>query len=52
MRCSSHAGDVFSVEVLGQPIVVLTSTSAAQDLLDARSAIYSDRPRLVIIQEL
>ncbi|KAJ7671882.1 cytochrome P450 [Mycena rosella] len=45
-------GDVMSVSVLGQPIIFLTSPQAASDLLDRKSAIYSDRPELVFIGEL
>ncbi|KAG6915684.1 hypothetical protein DXG01_010412 [Tephrocybe rancida] len=43
-------GDVMYLEVLGQPIVVLNSAEAAVDLLDRRSANYSDRPRFVIME--
>ena len=37
-------GDVMHVSALGQSIVVLGSEKAAIDLLDKRSASYSDRP--------
>ncbi|KAJ7638494.1 cytochrome P450 [Roridomyces roridus] len=37
-------GDICSVTVLGQPIIILNSTRVAVDLLDKRSATYSDRP--------
>ena len=39
-------GDVVSVSVLGQNIVILNTCKAAVDLLEKRSAIYSDRPFL------
>ncbi|KAJ7102834.1 cytochrome P450 [Mycena epipterygia] len=45
-------GDCVYVDVLGQPIVILDSLTAAHDLLDQRSAIYSSRPRLVMGGEL
>ena len=32
--------------ILGQQTIVLSSDVAARDLLDKRSAMYSDRPRL------
>ena len=32
--------------ILGKKTIVLSSEVAARDLLDKRSAIYSDRPRL------
>lgn len=37
-------GDISSVTVLGQTIVVLNSYPFAKELLDGRSAKYSDRP--------
>ena len=39
-------GDVFSIRVPGKTIIVLNSEKAAHDLLEKRSAIYSDRVRL------
>lgn len=42
------AGDIVHVSLLGQPIVILGSLSHAKALLDKRSTIYSDRPRLVM----
>ncbi|KAJ7680690.1 cytochrome P450 [Mycena polygramma] len=45
-------GDVVYLEALGQPIVILGSLTAAHDLLNQRSAIYSSRPRLVMAGEL
>lgn len=39
-------GDICSVTVFGQPIIVLNSAKTAFDLLDRRSSIYSDRPVL------
>ncbi|KAJ7937382.1 cytochrome P450 [Mycena leptocephala] len=37
-------GDICSATVLGQPIIIIGSAKVAVDLLDKRSAIYSDRP--------
>ncbi|KAF8998255.1 cytochrome P450 [Cyathus striatus] len=45
-------GDISSVTIFGQTIVVLNSISAANDMLAAKSSIYSDRPRLVLTGEL
>lgn len=45
-------GDVVYLQVFRQPIVVLNSLEAAQDLLDKRSHIYSDRPNFVLLNEL
>ncbi|KAI0748969.1 cytochrome P450 [Irpex lacteus] len=39
-------GDVISLRVPGKTIIVLASEKAASDLLEKRSAIYSDRARL------
>ena len=45
-------GDVIYLSVVGRPIVVLNSAEAARDLMDKRSANYSDRPRIVVIGEM
>ncbi|KAL1739761.1 cytochrome P450, partial [Schizophyllum fasciatum] len=42
-------GPVSSVSVLGQRIIVVNSHKVAVDLLEKRSAIYSDRPVLAFI---
>ena len=39
-------GDVFSLQVPGKTIIVINSEKAANELLEKRSAIYSDRPRM------
>lgn len=38
--------------VLGREAVVLNSLTAAQDLLEKRSGIYSDRARSILIHEM
>ncbi|KAG6902622.1 hypothetical protein C0995_014228 [Termitomyces sp. Mi166 len=43
-------GDVMYLEILGRPIIVLNSVEAAVDLLDRRSANYSDRPYFPIFE--
>ena len=43
-------GDVIYLNVLGQHTVVLGTLKAARDLLDKRSANYSDRPTSVMVQ--
>ncbi|KAF8826442.1 hypothetical protein HHX47_DHR5000291 [Lentinula edodes] len=45
-------GDICSVTVLGQPLIILSSAKVAVDLLDKRSSIYSDRPVLQMGGEL
>jgi hypothetical protein len=37
---------------LGQPIIVFNSLKAASELLDRRANIYSDRPRLIMGNEI
>ncbi len=43
-------GDVVYLNLLGRDTVVLGSLKAAHDLLDKRSANYSDRPTSVMVQ--
>ncbi|KIJ57253.1 hypothetical protein M422DRAFT_149956 [Sphaerobolus stellatus SS14] len=44
-------GDVVHVTALGKHIIILNSIKACVDLLEQRSAIYSDRPSLPMIHE-
>ncbi|CAL1709588.1 unnamed protein product [Somion occarium] len=37
-------GDVFSINILGRPIIILNTVQAASDLFDKRSSTYNDRP--------
>ncbi|KAJ7109599.1 putative monooxygenase [Mycena crocata] len=45
-------GDLVYTDLLGQPLIVINSAKIARDLLDQRSAIYSDRPSLVSSTDL
>ncbi|KAF8165086.1 cytochrome P450 [Crassisporium funariophilum] len=45
-------GDLCSVTVLGQPLIIINSAKIAMDMLDKKSAIYSDRPVLQMAGEL
>ena len=45
-------GDVIHANVLGTHYIILNSLEAVEDLLEKRSAIYSDRPRLPMMNEL
>ncbi|PPQ74466.1 hypothetical protein CVT26_001103 [Gymnopilus dilepis] len=45
-------GPVFSLNMMGQPIIVLNTFKAGADLLDRRSNIYSDRPRFIMAGEI
>lgn len=46
------AGDIVSVSVFGQRIVVLSTLETATDLLEKKSAVYSDRPYMPMAGEL
>ena len=48
----SCTGDVISIHVFGKPTIVLNSYETAKELLDRRGALYIDRPRLVLLQEM
>ncbi|KAJ3474622.1 hypothetical protein NLI96_g12355 [Meripilus lineatus] len=43
-------GEIVYLNVLGKSIVLLNSEKVADDLLDKRSTIYSDRPRLPLVK--
>jgi len=45
-------GDIASISIFGQTIVVLNSVDAAIDMLEKKSVIYSDRPVLQMGGEL
>ncbi|KAF7353983.1 Cytochrome P450 [Mycena venus] len=45
-------GDIVHVSAFGQHIILLNSETTVFDLLERRSAIYSDRPRLCMSGEL
>lgn len=51
-RWSKQYGPIMYLDMAGQPLIVLSSHQAAQDLLSRRSAKYSDRPRRVMCGEL
>ncbi|KAF9790925.1 cytochrome P450 [Thelephora terrestris] len=45
-------GEITSFAIFGQRVVVINSLDVARDVLNNRSGIYSDRPRLVMGGEL
>ncbi|TCD67506.1 hypothetical protein EIP91_012311 [Steccherinum ochraceum] len=51
-KWSKEYGPIYSLDFLGKPAVVINNHQIAADLLDKRSAIYSDRPRLVMTGEV
>jgi hypothetical protein len=46
------SGDIFSLSVAGQSIIVLNTQKIAADLLDRRAGIYSDRSRNIVSAEI
>ncbi|KAJ6477549.1 cytochrome P450 [Mycena sanguinolenta] len=47
-RWAKTYGSIVYMEALGQPIIVINSAKVANDLLDKRGSIYSDRPILTM----
>ncbi|CCL99955.1 uncharacterized protein FIBRA_01980 [Fibroporia radiculosa] len=45
-------GDIFSFNVFHKSFVVISSVQAAHDLLEKRGSKYSDRPRMVMLNEI
>ncbi|KAF8897192.1 cytochrome P450 [Infundibulicybe gibba] len=45
-------GDLCSVTILGQPLIIINSAQVASEMLDKKSSIYSDRPILQMGGEL
>ena len=41
-------GDLMSIVLLGQPMIIINSYKHAYELLERRSAIYSDRPHMIM----
>ncbi|KAJ7607921.1 cytochrome P450, partial [Roridomyces roridus] len=48
----SYNSDILHLSMAGKSVVILSSMNAAVDLLQKRSAIYSDRVRLPMVNEL
>ena len=40
------------LNALGQPVIVFNSLKPASELLDRRAHIYSDRPRMIMGNEI
>ncbi|KAH9937586.1 cytochrome P450 [Fomitopsis serialis] len=51
-KWSDEWGDIMTLNLLGQTVLVLNSSNVAFELLDKKSAIYSDRPRQPVITEI
>ncbi|KAF9482335.1 cytochrome P450 [Pholiota conissans] len=49
---SEYKSDIIHLNMAGTPMIILNSREVSHDLLEKRSAIYSDRPRYVMLNEL
>ena len=45
---SKQYGPIVHINMLGQPVIILSTSEVAHDLLAKRGAIFSDRPRLFV----
>ncbi|KAF9446840.1 hypothetical protein P691DRAFT_672680 [Macrolepiota fuliginosa MF-IS2] len=45
-------GDMIYFTILGQPFLVLGSPRRTSDLFEKRGAVYSDRPRMIMLTEM
>lgn len=48
LQWSKEYGPIVHVNMLGQSVVILSSSEVAHDLLAKRGAVFSDRPRLFV----
>jgi hypothetical protein len=48
----SLPGDLIYLNAAGQPVVVVNSSKVGVALLDRRAAIYSDRPRNIVVSDI
>jgi len=51
-RWSEYLGPIYALNLGGKTVIVLNSYEVASDLLDHRSAIYSNRPRVIVTGEI
>ncbi|KII85530.1 hypothetical protein PLICRDRAFT_178586 [Plicaturopsis crispa FD-325 SS-3] len=51
-RWCKEYGDIIHINILGQSVVILGSSKTTTDLFEKRSAWYSDRIRLTMLNEL
>ncbi|KAI0772489.1 cytochrome P450 [Trametes elegans] len=50
--CKQYKTDILRLNVLGTTIIVIDTLKPAVELLDKRSSMYSDRPRMIMLNEL
>jgi len=44
--------DVIYLNLSGTPVIVVNSTEAAHELFDRKSTLYSDRPKMTMLNDL
>ncbi|THH20317.1 hypothetical protein EW146_g1032 [Bondarzewia mesenterica] len=49
---SQQYGDIVYTHMFGKGVIFLNTIDVVNDLLDKRAALYSDKPRLVMVNEL
>jgi hypothetical protein len=49
---TGDVGEVMYLDAAGSPTIVINSLKPAVELLERRSTNYSDRPRLIMAQEI
>lgn len=45
-------GNIMSIKIFGQPIIIISSAKVVEDLLEKRSTVYSNRPVLTFAGEI
>ncbi|PCH39679.1 cytochrome P450 [Wolfiporia cocos MD-104 SS10] len=45
-------GDIIYATIFQKPVIILNSAQSAQDILDKKSSIYSDRPHTVLYDQI
>lgn len=49
---TTSLGPLMMLDIMGEKMCIINSAKVATELLDQRSAIYSDRPGMVMVKEL
>ncbi|TFK64016.1 cytochrome P450 [Pluteus cervinus] len=52
MEWKEQFGPIFSLNLVGQPVIVINNLEIATELLERRSSIYADRPRIIVANEI
>ncbi|PCH40605.1 cytochrome P450, partial [Wolfiporia cocos MD-104 SS10] len=47
-----HIGDIIYASLFQKPVIILNSVQSAQELLDKKSSIYSDRPHTILYDQI